>query len=121
VYYCDCTREQVIARTASEHQGYDGFCRDRGLAAGEGRAVRFRTPDEGVTVVADLIRGKPSFENALIEDFVIARGDGSPVFLLANVVDDMVRWITHVLRAEEHLPNADRDPAAANAGMAGQR
>jgi glutamyl-tRNA synthetase len=107
-YYCDCTRDQVIARTGSEHKGYDGFCRDRGLAAGEGRAVRFRTPDEGSTTVVDLVRGKPTFENALIEDFVIARGDGSPVFLLANVVDDMVMGITHVIRAEEHLPNAPK-------------
>jgi glutamyl-tRNA synthetase len=107
-YYCDCTREQVIARTGSEHKGYDGFCRDRGLDAGAGRAVRFRTPDEGVTTVVDLVRGKPTFENALIEDFVIARGDGSPVFLLANVVDDMIMRITHVMRAEEHLPNAPK-------------
>lgn len=107
-YYCDCTRELVIARTGSEHKGYDGYCRSRGLAAGAGRAVRFRTPDEGVTTVVDLVRGKPAFENALIEDFVIARGDGSPVFLLANVVDDMVMGITHVIRAEEHLPNAPK-------------
>jgi glutamyl-tRNA synthetase len=107
-YYCDCSREQVIARTGSEHKGYDGFCRDRGLDAGAGRAVRFHTPDEGVTTVVDLVRGKPTFDNALIEDFVIARGDGSPVFLLANVVDDMVMGITHVIRAEEHLPNAPK-------------
>jgi glutamyl-tRNA synthetase len=107
-YYCECTRDQVIARTGSEHKGYDGFCRDRGLTAGEGRAVRFRTPDDGSTVIVDLVRGKPTFDNALIEDFVIARGDGSPVFLLANVVDDMVMGITHVIRAEEHLPNAPK-------------
>ncbi|MEV0134687.1 glutamate--tRNA ligase [Dactylosporangium sp. NPDC050688] len=107
-YYCDCTRDQVIARTGSDHKGYDGFCRMRGLAGGEGRALRFKTPDEGTTVVVDLVRGKPAFENALIEDFVIARGDGSPVFLLANVVDDMVMGITHVIRAEEHLPNAPK-------------
>jgi glutamyl-tRNA synthetase len=98
----------VVARTGSPHKGYDGHCRDRGLTAGEGRAVRFRTPDEGETTVVDLVRGKPTFENALVEDFVIARGDGSPVFLLANVVDDMVMGITHVIRAEEHLPNAPK-------------
>ncbi|MEU6074761.1 glutamate--tRNA ligase [Micromonospora sp. NPDC047074] len=107
-YYCDCTREAVQARTGSQYQGYDGFCRDRGLPAGEGRALRFRTPDEGETVVVDLIRGEPTFENKLIEDFVIARGDGSPVFLLANVVDDMTMGITHVVRAEEHLPNTPK-------------
>ncbi|MFF5051725.1 glutamate--tRNA ligase [Micromonospora sp. NPDC000663] len=107
-YYCDCTREQVVARTGSEHRGYDGFCRDRGLGAAPGRAARFRTPDEGQTVVRDLVRGEPTFDNATIEDFVIARGDGSPVFLLANVVDDMVMGVTHVLRAEEHLPNTPK-------------
>ncbi|MGN9912434.1 glutamate--tRNA ligase [Phytohabitans sp. LJ34] len=107
-YYCDCTREDVQARTGSQYQGYDGFCRDRGLTAGPGRALRFRTPDEGETVVIDLIRGKPTWENKLLEDFVIARGDGSPVFLLANVVDDMTQGITHVIRAEEHLPNTPK-------------
>ncbi|MEV0429687.1 glutamate--tRNA ligase [Micromonospora sp. NPDC050495] len=107
-YYCDCVRTQVVERTGSEHKGYDGYCRDRGLAAAPGSAVRFRTPDEGQTVVRDLVRGEPTFDNATIEDFVIARGDGSPVFLLANVVDDMVMGITHVIRAEEHLPNTPK-------------
>jgi glutamyl-tRNA synthetase len=107
-YYCDCTRDDVIARTGDSHKGYDGHCRDRGLEAGPGRALRFRTPDEGATVVIDLIRGKPSFENATIEDFVIARGDGSVLFMLANVVDDMTQGITHVIRAEEHLSNTPK-------------
>ena len=75
---------------------------------GDGHALRFRTPDEGVTKVVDLIRGEPTFENALLEDFVIARGDGSPTFLLANAVDDMSMGITHVIRAEEHLPNTPK-------------
>jgi glutamyl-tRNA synthetase len=107
-YYCDCTREQIEARTGNKYTGYDGFCRDRGLGPGEGRALRFRTPDEGRTRVVDLIRGEPTFENAKIEDFVIARSDGSPVFLLANVVDDMTMGITHVFRAEEHLSNTPK-------------
>ncbi|MFG1870505.1 glutamate--tRNA ligase [Micromonospora arborensis] len=107
-YYCDCTREDVQARTGSQYQGYDGYHRDRNLGPGVGHALRFRTPDEGTTVVVDLIRGEPTFENRLIEDFVIARGDGSPVFLLANVVDDMTMGITHVIRAEEHLPNTPK-------------
>ncbi|WP_232534358.1 glutamate--tRNA ligase [Plantactinospora sp. KBS50] len=107
-YYCDCTREDVQLRGGSQYSGYDGFCRDRDLGPGEKRALRFRTPDEGATVVVDLIRGEPTFENRLIEDFVIARGDGSPVFLLANVVDDITMEITHVIRAEEHLPNTPK-------------
>ncbi|MEU9890069.1 glutamate--tRNA ligase [Sphaerisporangium sp. NPDC051011] len=104
-YRCQCTRDDVIARTGDSNKGYDGFCRDRGLTEG---AVRFRTPDTGETVVVDLVRGKPTFENALLEDFVIARGDGSATFLLANVVDDILMGITHVIRAEEHLPNTPK-------------
>jgi glutamyl-tRNA synthetase len=107
-YYCDCTREDVIARTGDQHKGYDGFCRDRGLGPGEGRATRFRTPDEGTTTVIDLIRGEPVFENAVLEDFVIARADGSVTFLLANAVDDISQGITHVVRGEEHLSNAPK-------------
>jgi glutamyl-tRNA synthetase len=107
-YFCGCKREDVIARTGNTHIGYDGFCRDKGFGPGEGRALRFRTPDEGETIVADLVRGKPTFENKLLEDFVIARSDGSAVFLLANVVDDVTMGITHVIRAEEHLPNTPK-------------
>ncbi|MDT5027659.1 MAG: glutamyl-tRNA synthetase [Micromonosporaceae bacterium] len=118
-YYCDCSREDVELRRGhvggkgvggADHRvrGYDGFCRDRGLGPGEKRALRFRTPDQGETRVIDLIRGEPTFENKLIEDFVIARSDGSAVFLLANVVDDMTMKITHVIRAEEHLPNTPK-------------
>ncbi|WP_327180083.1 glutamate--tRNA ligase [Streptomyces sp. NBC_01335] len=107
-YYCDCTREQLKERTGSEHLGYDGFCRDRGLVHEEGRALRFRTPDEGETVVVDLVRGEPAFPNSAIEDFVIARGDGSPVFLIANVVDDLDEGVTLVVRGEEHLSNTPK-------------
>ncbi|MGW2539891.1 glutamate--tRNA ligase [Kitasatospora sp. NPDC001574] len=107
-YYCDCTRDQLTTRTGSQQLGYDGFCRDRALGFEEGRALRFRTPDEGATVVVDLIRGEPAFPNSAIEDFVIARGDGSPVFLLANVADDIEQGITQVIRGEEHLSNTPK-------------
>jgi glutamyl-tRNA synthetase len=108
-YYCDCTREDVALRNpGNKTPGYDGFCRDRGLGPGEKRALRFRTPDQGETVVTDLVRGEPTFRNELLEDFVIARSDGSAVFLLANVVDDVTMGITHVIRGEEHLPNTPK-------------
>lgn len=107
-YHCDCTREQLAERTGSAQTGYDGHCRDRGLEYAEGRALRFRTPDEGTTVVVDLIRGEPAFPNSAMEDFVIARGDGSPVFLLANVVDDVEQGVTQVIRGEEHLSNTPK-------------
>jgi glutamyl-tRNA synthetase len=108
-YYCDCTRDAIDARNrAAGHQGYDGFCRDRGLAAAPGSALRFRVPRPGRTTVVDLIRGTPSFDHESIEDFVILRGNGSPTFLLANAVDDLNMRITHVVRGEEHLANAPK-------------
>ena len=104
-YYCTCARNDVLARTGDPNSSYDGYCRDRGLTEG---AVRFRTPDTGVTVVVDLVRGTPEFENSKLEDFVIARSDGSATFLLANAVDDITMRVTHVMRAEEHLPNTPK-------------
>ena len=104
-YYCECTSEQVQARNkaAGGKPGYDGFCRDRGLGPGPGRALRFRAPDDGTTSFDDLIRGEVVFENSNIEDFVLLRSNGVPTFLLANIVDDADMQISHVLRGEEHL------------------
>ena len=59
-------------------------------------------------MVHDLVRGEVSFDNSTIEDFVLLRGNGTPVFLIANVVDDIEMAITHVVRAEEHLPNTPK-------------
>ena len=107
-YYCDMTGADVEARNKAEgNQGYQGWSRDRGLGPGPGHVLRFKVP-AGTTVVRDLVRGEVVFENALIEDFVLLRGNGSPMFLLANVVDDMAMDITHVVRAEEHLPNTPK-------------
>ena len=107
-YYCDLSTEQIQERAKqSGTTGYDGYSRDRGLGPGEGRVLRFRVPD-GHTLVRDLVRGEVDFDNSTIEDFVLLRGNGSPVFLLANVVDDILMNISHVVRAEEHLPNAPK-------------
>jgi glutamyl-tRNA synthetase len=109
-YWCDCTRDDVDARAKERGgpPGYDGFCRDRALGPGEGRALRFRTPDTGTTVVHDVVRGDPSFENATLEDFVLVRSNGAAIFLLANVVDDGDMRITHVIRGDDHLPNTPK-------------
>lgn len=107
-YWCDLTPEQIQERAkASGKQGYDGYSRDRGLEPGPGRVLRFRVPS-GVTVVEDLVRGRVEFDNSTIEDFVLLRSNGSPMFLLANVVDDVEMSITNVVRAEEHLPNTPK-------------
>ena len=107
-YYCDMSGDEIQARAAAEGtQGYGGWSRDRGLTAAPGRALRFRVP-AGQTVVHDAVRGEVVFDNATIEDFVLLRGNGSPMFLLANVVDDIEMRITHVVRGEEHLPNTPK-------------
>ena len=107
-YWCDLTPDQVQERAkAAGKPGYDGYSRDRGLEQAPGRVLRFRVP-EGVTVVSDLVRGEVEFSNDTIEDFVLLRGNGTPMFLLANVVDDIEMRVTNVVRAEEHLPNTPK-------------
>jgi glutamyl-tRNA synthetase len=115
-YHCWCTTEEIEARTAARRQaglpplppGYDGHCRE--LTAdqinaykAEGRvpATRFRMPDEGVTVVDDLVRGRVEFDNALQTDFVILRPNGIPTYQLAAVADDVDMAISHVIRGED--------------------
>lgn len=107
-YWCDLTPDQIQARAKETgKQGYDGYSRDRGLTGGPGQVLRFRVP-EGQTIVADLVRGNVEFANDTIEDFVLLRSNGSPMFLLANVVDDIEMQVSHVVRAEEHLPNTPK-------------
>ncbi|HUS42722.1 MAG TPA: glutamate--tRNA ligase [Ilumatobacteraceae bacterium] len=114
-YYCDLNGDQIQARAQELGlTGYDGYSRDRGLGPGPGHVLRFRVPD-GTTVVDDLVRGEVSFDNRTIEDFVLVRGNGTPVFLLANVVDDIEMAITDVVRAEEHLPNTPKQQMLWNA------
>ena len=87
-----------------EEHGNRGF---RGTDEGTG-AVRLHVPDEGATVVNDVIRGESAFENALLDDLVIARGDGTPVYHLAVVVDDADAGITHVVRGADHYSNTPK-------------
>ncbi|HEX5365092.1 MAG TPA: glutamate--tRNA ligase family protein, partial [Acidimicrobiales bacterium] len=68
-----------------------------------GAALRFRVPDEGRTGFEDLVRGRVTFDNTALEDFVLLRSSGMPTFLLANAVDDADMGITHVVRGEEHV------------------
>jgi glutamyl-tRNA synthetase len=87
-----------------EQHGNRGF---RGTDDGTG-AVRLRVPDEGSTLVRDVIRGESAFEHALLDDLVIARADGTPVYHLAVVVDDADAGITHVVRGADHYSNTPK-------------
>jgi glutamyl-tRNA synthetase len=91
-------------RAYKEAHGNRGF---RGTDEGAG-AVRLRAPDEGATTVVDVIRGETQFENALQDDLVIARADGTPVYHLAVVVDDHDAGITHVVRGADHYSNTPK-------------
>jgi glutamyl-tRNA synthetase len=110
LYACDCTRDEIDARNR-EHgiqtPGYDGYCRDRAVGR-EGHALRFRTPDDGITVVHDVIRGPVEFPCAAMDDFVAVKSTGAPLFVLANVVDDIDMTITHVIRGEDLLPTTPK-------------
>jgi glutamyl-tRNA synthetase len=114
LYACACTREEIDARTRARAAagdptpGYDGHCRDLGLPRGEGRALRFRTPDQGTVQVQDLVRGDVEFPLRALEDFICVKGDGKPLFVLANAVDDRTMAITHVIRGEDQLPTTPR-------------
>ena len=111
LYACACTHEEVTARNKAAGiltPGYDGHCRLLGLARGDGRALRFTTPDEGTTVVPDVIRGDVEFPCSAMDDFVAVKGSGAPLFVLANVVDDIDMAITHVIRGEDLLPTTPR-------------
>jgi glutamyl-tRNA synthetase len=81
---------------------------DEGHAYFDEGAVRLRVPDEGATVVEDLIRGDITFQHKDIDDFVIARSDGSPLYNFAVAVDDHDMGITHVIRGEDHISNTPR-------------
>jgi glutamyl-tRNA synthetase len=88
-------------KEANDNRGF------RGEDDGTG-AVRLRAPDEGTTTVVDVIRGETEFENALQDDLVIARADGTPVYHLAVVVDDHDAGITHVVRGADHYSNTPK-------------
>ena len=94
--------EEVKAfKEANDNRGF------RGSDEGQG-AVRLRMPDEGATVVRDIIRGESAFENVLQDDLVIARADGTPIYHLAVVVDDHDAGITHVVRGADHYSNTPK-------------
>jgi glutamyl-tRNA synthetase len=102
-YRSSATGDDVKAY--KEQHGHErGF---RGAAESDG-AVRLRVPDDGVTVVDDVIRGETRFPNVSMDDPVIARADGSPLYNFAVEIDDLDARITHVVRGEDHLSNTPK-------------
>jgi len=119
-YYCYCSSQRLKEMRAEQVRrkqpsGYDRHCRklsqeERSRKEAEGiiPVVRFKTPLEGQTRFNDLIWGDVVFENDTIDDFVLLKSDGYPTYHLANVVDDHLMEISHILRAEEWLSSTPR-------------
>ena len=117
-YKCFCTADELKERRAAQKaargdQGYDRRCRylsPEEISAREGMgmtyAVRFKAPLEGATVIPDVIRGDITVPNAQIADAVLMKSDGLPTYHLANVVDDHLMAISHILRADEWISSA---------------
>ena len=116
-YHCFCTAQRLTElrekqKAAKSDFGYDGFCRhlpeaevQAKLKAGAPNVIRLAVP-EGETSFNDLVRGEVTFQNSTVDDQVLLKSDGFPTYHLANVVDDHLMQITHVLRAQEWIPSA---------------
>jgi glutamyl-tRNA synthetase len=118
-YRCFCTAERLeqmrAAAKGKSFVGYDGQCRaitapesKRRADAGEPFVIRLAMPKTGETVVVDRLRGEVRFDNTQIDDQILLKSDGFPTYHLANVVDDHLMGITHVIRAEEWLSSTPK-------------
>ena len=115
VYRCYCAAEEVEAKrkaalATGQKLGYDGTCRNYTPPPGDARpfALRFKGPKEGETVVDDIIKGRVVFQNHELDDLVIVRSDGTPVYNFCSVVDDADLRITEIVRGDDHLTNTPR-------------
>ncbi len=113
-YWCVCRAEDLEARRKeAEAKGlslkYDGRCRNLGVVKPTGEAaLRFKAPQDGQTVIDDLIKGRVVFDNSVLDDLIILRSNGYPTYNFSVVVDDALMGITHVVRGDDHLTNTPR-------------
>lgn len=110
-YYCTCSADDLVKRLQESGQDvlftkYDGFCRSRGLTQG---AVRFKIPEQTTEIsFHDLIRGDITVQVQQLDDFIIMRTDGTPMYNFVVVADDAHMRISHVIRGEEHISNTPK-------------
>jgi glutamyl-tRNA synthetase len=115
-YHCYCSKEELDAmrsaqQLAKEKPRYDGRCRHGkgpGAASGRPPVVRFKNPEDGATVVEDVVHGQVTFQNKELDDLIIARSEGTPTYNFCVVVDDADMGVTHVIRGDDHLNNTPR-------------
>lgn len=133
-YYCDCTPEEVEAmreeaRATGKKPMYNGKCRELNKepeSGGndiksdkdvnkKGMVVRIKAPKMGSTVVDDVVKGSTAFPNSEIDDFIIQRSDGSPMYNLAVVIDDITMNVNTIIRGDDHLVNTPKQIIIYNA------
>ena len=119
-YYCFCTEEDIEKEREEQRRlkvsfRYSGKCAElskeqieKNLKEGKPYVIRIKIPREGTTEVDDLIRGRVSFDNSQLDDYIILKSNNMPTYNFACVVDDYAMKITHVIRAEEHLSNTPK-------------
>lgn len=117
-YYCTCSADDLTSRLKEKGQDilftkYDGYCRTRNNTRG---AVRFKIPNAVVAVAFhDLIRGDITVDRSQLDDFIIMRTDGTPMYNFVVVADDAYMRISHVIRGEEHISNTPKQILLYNA------
>lgn len=119
-YYCFCSKEELDdMRQKAQKEGrppmYTGKCRnlsadeiEKFVREGKKPVVRLKVPNEGKTIVHDLIRGDVEFDNSTFDDFIIMKSDNMPTYNFATVIDDYQMKISHIIRGEEHLSNTPK-------------
>ncbi|MBC2703863.1 glutamate--tRNA ligase [Desulfobacula sp.] len=112
-YYCSCTPDEVnVMREEAKARGlkpmYNGKCRQKNLKKSDNTVVRLKTPDSGVTIVKDIVKGDTAFQNSEMDDFIIQRSDGSAMYNLAVVIDDITMGINTIIRGDDHLINTPK-------------
>ena len=112
-YYCTCSPEKLEemrkkAMAVGGKPKYDGTCREKDLGMTDNAVIRFKAPVSGTTVLEDVIKGNIVFQNEELDDFIIARSDGSPTYNFVVVVDDITMGINTVLRGDDHVMNTPR-------------
>lgn len=115
-YYCYCSPEELEqmrehAKANNLPPRYNGLWRDRDPSeapAGVAPVIRFKAPQDGETIIDDLVQGTVRIQNTQLDDMVLLRADGTPTYMLSVVVDDHDMSITHIIRGDDHLTNAFR-------------
>ena len=112
-YYCTCSPERLEemrakAMAVGGKPKYDGTCREKNLEKTADAVVRFKAPLTGTTVIEDVVKGSIVFQNPELDDFIVARSDGTPTYNFVVVVDDISMEINTIIRGDDHVMNTPK-------------